>query len=214
MQSFSGVIQNSRRSLFNLRTNPRRSRRQGTATVEFAVCLPMVVLLIIGTIEIGRAISVQQTLHEVARAGCRLYSVNSRSQTEVTEFIDQCMANANISGYQIAFDPENSSDIDEQLESVTVSIRVGYENVAWAVSSFMSGKNITASCTMPADIRDYSDVTPTDAPYVDPPVDVSVHESAESDSVSRFIWSYHWQQQYSSRGWYDDDDDDDPDDDD
>ena len=40
--------------------------------MEFAVVLPLFCLLVVGAIDVGRAIMVQQKLVEATRAGCRL----------------------------------------------------------------------------------------------------------------------------------------------
>lgn len=54
-----------------LHTNPNR-RRRGVAAVEFAVTLPLLLLLLVGIWELGRIINVQITLNNAARDGARL----------------------------------------------------------------------------------------------------------------------------------------------
>ena len=55
-------------------------KRRGAAVVELAVVLPVFVLLVIGAIDVGRAILVRHKLVEAARAACRLHTI----QDEVT----------------------------------------------------------------------------------------------------------------------------------
>ena len=52
----------------------RRSER-GAAAVEFAIILPVLILLLIGTIEFGRAFQVQATLAAAAREGVRVMAI-------------------------------------------------------------------------------------------------------------------------------------------
>jgi Flp pilus assembly protein TadG len=62
---------------------PRRWRDDaGGAAVEFGLLLPVVVLLLFGIIEMGRAWNVRQTLTDAAREGARVAAVsNNRMST-------------------------------------------------------------------------------------------------------------------------------------
>ena len=50
----------------------RRAADRGAVAVEFALLLPVLMLLIFGLIDFGRALNAQITLSEAARAGARL----------------------------------------------------------------------------------------------------------------------------------------------
>lgn len=50
----------------------RSGRRRGVAAVEFAFCVPLLLLLLVGIWELGRIINVQITLNNAARDGARL----------------------------------------------------------------------------------------------------------------------------------------------
>jgi len=50
----------------------RRARDRGTAAVEFALVLPLLLLIVFGIIDLGRALNAQITLTEAAREGVRL----------------------------------------------------------------------------------------------------------------------------------------------
>jgi Flp pilus assembly protein TadG len=57
-----------------MRLHPRSSgrRRRAVAAVEFAFCLPLLLLLLVGIWELGRIINVQIILNNAARDGARL----------------------------------------------------------------------------------------------------------------------------------------------
>jgi Flp pilus assembly protein TadG len=59
-------------ALMILRHSYRTSRRQAVAAVEFAVVLPLILLILLGVWELGRIIHVQQVLTTAARDGARL----------------------------------------------------------------------------------------------------------------------------------------------
>ena len=50
----------------------RKDRDRGAAAVEFALCLPILLLLVFGIIDFGRALNAQLTLTQAAREGERL----------------------------------------------------------------------------------------------------------------------------------------------
>ena len=67
------------------------SRDRGSVAVEFALLLPVLLLIIFGTIDFGRAINAQITLTQAAREGARLASlgystsaVTTRAQSAAT----------------------------------------------------------------------------------------------------------------------------------
>ncbi len=75
----------------NGRRSGNDSRDRGAVAVEFALLLPMLLLLLFGIIDFGRALNAQITLTQAAREGARLASfgqvnatVVSRTQTAAT----------------------------------------------------------------------------------------------------------------------------------
>jgi Flp pilus assembly protein TadG len=63
----------------NVLRRPRRRDHRGQALVEFALVLPILLLLIFGLVDLGRAIYAQNALSEAAREGARYGSVQARS---------------------------------------------------------------------------------------------------------------------------------------
>ena len=51
----------------NLR-NPKMMRRSGTAAVELAICLPFLLVVVMGIWEVGRMVQVQQLVAGVEQA--------------------------------------------------------------------------------------------------------------------------------------------------
>jgi len=63
-----------------LRHDPRRARR-GQSLVEFSLVFPIIVLLIVGFVEIGRAVYAYNTIANAARQGARVATVNQLADT-------------------------------------------------------------------------------------------------------------------------------------
>jgi general stress protein CsbA len=57
---------------------------RGQALVEFALILPLVMLILIGIVEFGRAWQAKQTLTDVAREGARIAAIANPSYTQDT----------------------------------------------------------------------------------------------------------------------------------
>jgi len=121
-------------------------KRRGAATVEFAVTLPLFLLLLLGTIEFGRMIQVQQKLTTASAVGAR-YASSGSSQVDLA-------ANACFWGLE---DPEAGLQwsnvigtkrlhvvIEELDDRVTVSASVNFEEVAWMtpfwIDTMMTGR--------------------------------------------------------------------------
>lgn len=71
------------------RSSGRGARDRGAAAVEFALLLPVLLLLVFGIIDFGRALNAQVTLTQAAREGARLAALNqpnvvSRTQAAAT----------------------------------------------------------------------------------------------------------------------------------
>jgi Flp pilus assembly protein TadG len=54
-----------------------KDSERGAAAVEFAILLPLLLMLVLGTIEFGRAYNTQITLTNAARDGVRVMAINN-----------------------------------------------------------------------------------------------------------------------------------------
>jgi len=63
------------------------SRDRGAAAVEFALVLPILLLLVIGIIEFGRAYHVQTTLSNAARDGVRVMALQDSATAARTRVV-------------------------------------------------------------------------------------------------------------------------------
>jgi Flp pilus assembly protein TadG len=63
-----------------------RARRPGQASIEFALGLTMFLLLIVGAVDLGRAVWVWNTMAHAAREAARYGSVPTRTSTEISDY--------------------------------------------------------------------------------------------------------------------------------
>jgi Flp pilus assembly protein TadG len=132
------------------RSGPRRrtNARRGAAVVEFALVAPILLLLVVGTIEVGRAIMVKDSLTVASREGARVAG-NSATTTvsTVQSAVNSYLAGADITGATTSVSPDLAQVADGQPVTVTVSIP--YSAVSWVKSPwFLSGQTMTATSVM------------------------------------------------------------------
>lgn len=103
------------------RKKKTQQQREGAAVIEFAVCLPVILLIVLGTIEAGNMLFLKQTLVQAAYEGAKVAIVTG--DTERTEAsINAVAAGRNIQNLEVEFVPTNLADaVPGQTISVIVS---------------------------------------------------------------------------------------------
>jgi Flp pilus assembly protein TadG len=147
------LARNTTQEDINMIRQPRRNARRGTSAVEFAFISPLFFLLVIGMVEFGRAMMVQQALTNAARQGARLATLDSTNNSSnptpaslVTTEVDQTLLAASISGAATTISPSLPAAAGQDV-SVTVS--VPYTKVTWVPSPwFLGGATLTGNCVM------------------------------------------------------------------
>src|SRR6516225_8190508 len=127
----------------------RHSLRRGAAIAEFAVVAPVFLTLIVGTIELGRAVVVVQLLTNASREGARIGGYDTTTATStITSAVNTYLSNEGISGATTTVSPSPPSlAADGQQISVTVSIP--YNNVSWVPTPFfLGGQTLSATTVM------------------------------------------------------------------
>ena len=130
------------------RSSCRRSKwRRGAAVTEFALVAPLFFLMIIGFLEFGRALMVQQVLINASRVGARQASTASSTTGEVESVVEDYTAGVTVSGVTVAVSPNPSTAAPGT--AITVTTSVPFSEVSWMSSPwFLQGKTLTASSQM------------------------------------------------------------------
>ncbi|HBJ35885.1 MAG TPA: hypothetical protein DDZ51_14275 [Planctomycetaceae bacterium] len=81
----------------------RGRKRRGLAAVEFAICLPVLALLVFGSIEATAFIFLKQSLHVAAYEGVRSGSRITGSQAEATARIRAILDSRDVRGATVNF---------------------------------------------------------------------------------------------------------------
>jgi Flp pilus assembly protein TadG len=92
--------------------------------VEFALILPLLIVLVFGIVEFSIAYNRVQGLHAAAREGARLASLPQTTQDEITDRVMSSLAGVPLSGSPtITVTPSDTRPCEDRPgETVTVSV--------------------------------------------------------------------------------------------
>ena len=125
----------------------RAARRRGAAATEFAIVAPVFLLLVIGILELGRALMVQQVLINASRVGARQAVTLGATAGAVQTAVEDYTANVAVPGVTVDVSPDPASAVAG--DPITVTASVPFNAVSWLPSPwFLGGKTLTASSRM------------------------------------------------------------------
>jgi Flp pilus assembly protein TadG len=125
-----------------------RRNRRAAAAVEFAIVAPVFFLLVLGMIEYGRMVMVQQVITNASREGARRAVLDGATTSEVTTVVNDYLASGSISGATVTVTPDPPSDA-EFGDPVTVSVSIPFSQVSWLPSPmYLGGKTLVATTVM------------------------------------------------------------------
>lgn len=143
-----------------IRRSSRRRRhaatriRRGVATVEFAICLPALIALTIGTIDICSMLFLKESIkiaaYEGARRGVARGKTNAEVIARVTQFLDE--RNIAYEGNPCTFSTPDFGSADT-LENVTVTVTVPCDGNLLIPSVLFAGVNLSADVTLRKEYR-------------------------------------------------------------
>lgn len=128
------------------RTN-RSSKRRGVAAAELAVCLPVVVLLVIATIESCSALFLKQSLTAAAYQGVRAAIEKGATTASVQTACDQILADRRIKGTQVTLTPASISSL-KPGQFIDVSVSAPCTPNSPVPTTFFRGRTLTAKASM------------------------------------------------------------------
>ena len=131
------------------RTRTNRDRTRGVAVVELAVCLPVVVTILLGTIEACVMMQLKQNLTITAYEGARVGILPGTESATVNAQCQMLLDDRSIQMSNISMTPDPSTMDVGDMFTVTVSADCSANSVVGAV--FFQGKTITESVVMRAE---------------------------------------------------------------
>jgi len=109
----------------------RPRRREGAAALELALMLPLFLLLLIGILELGRAVMIVQIMTSSSREACRQAIIDGANEAQIKSIAHDYLNSAGISSgvVQIRNKDGVETALDEigPLEKVTLHLEVPYD---------------------------------------------------------------------------------------
>jgi Flp pilus assembly protein TadG len=122
-------------------------KNKGQTLVEWALVLPILLLLIMGLLDLGRAVYYNSVIYSAAREGARYGIVHPCSSSEIISAVNQRAIATPISNINILYDPSlnrcnnSTSPYPEKISVVVTSNFV-------PVTPFVGGITLSGRSTM------------------------------------------------------------------
>lgn len=120
-------------------------KRSGAALVELAVCLPVMVMLVLGSIELSNFIFLKQAVTAAAYEASREAIRPLGTDATATATAEAVLAARRLSGASIVVNPSANA---ERGELVTVTVTAPSSSNRVVVPRFVAGLSVSASTTM------------------------------------------------------------------
>jgi Flp pilus assembly protein TadG len=124
-----------------------RRTRLGVAATELAVCLPVIVLLVVATIEACSMVFVKQSLTVSAYEGVRTALVKGATASDVQATCDQILRDRNIVGGTVVVTPPNIQSLNPG-EYVDVTVSAPCDQNTIVPNGFYRGRDLSATASM------------------------------------------------------------------
>jgi Flp pilus assembly protein TadG len=147
--------------IYNRRVSKTRTshvpHRTGSAMVEVAVCFPVFLMILMGMIEFGRAMSINQLLNSSSRIGCRSAILDGSTNTAVTAIVKEHVASTigcQQSSVNVTIVVKRGTTTVASLDAaksgdvIEIDTSVPFSAVSWAVSNYLSSASVRGECAM------------------------------------------------------------------
>jgi len=131
-----------------------RRNRRGVATVEFALVLPIIVISLLGVLEVGRMIEVEEILFNAASVGGRAASTGLNSATQVQTAVLNYLASAGLPTQNATVtvndltNPNTDPTAASTLDQLQVVVSIPFSNVNWSGTNMFVSKTAVLNATV------------------------------------------------------------------
>lgn len=126
----------------------KREERKGAATVEAAVCLPLLILLVFGSIESSNAIFLKQSLTMAAYEAGKIASSPRGTGTAATIRCQEVLAVRDIDEFDISFLPSNLSADTPRGQTISVTVTIDADSASLGPLWIFDGKTLQKTVVM------------------------------------------------------------------
>lgn len=120
--------------------------RSGVAAVEFALVMPLVLILFLGIIQFGFILFIQNHMFDVARDSVRRFAVGETTQAETVQYAQDTLLNWDIT-YTVVVTPPNPDNPNDNDVDIQISLPRSSVAIVDILGVFQTG-TLVASATM------------------------------------------------------------------
>lgn len=133
-------------------TRPLRRRRPagqrtGVAAVEFAVCLPVILVLVFGAIEASSFIFLKQSLHVAAYEGARSATRLGSSNERATESVQDILVARKVQDFSVSF-PNGDSSTANRGDEIVIEVSAPTSPNSPLAGQFVTNRLLTSRVVM------------------------------------------------------------------
>lgn len=128
-------------------TRHHAGRRRGVAAVEFAVCLPVIILVVFGAIEASSFIFLKQSLSVAAYEGIREAVRTDSTTAEATLRAENILSSRFVQDFQISF-PDGNVETAERGEPIVIEVTAPTQTNSPLAGNFVTNRILTARVVM------------------------------------------------------------------
>ena len=121
--------------------------RSGAATVECALCIPLIIAIMFGALEICSALFLEETLELAAYEGARVGVRRTATAEDAIARVEEILTIRNITGATVTVTPNNFAGL-KALDPIVVTVTAPTEGNSTYIFNFMVGAEVTGEVTM------------------------------------------------------------------
>jgi len=122
------------------------TNQRGQSVIEFALVLPLLLLIVFGVTEFGRAWMTMNVITAAAREGCRIAVVTGPDVTAVNDRITELCTASRVTPSNVTVTGPDSMDPDRR---VTVTVQADFQVIPGTVLGTFSGTiPLRSTCVM------------------------------------------------------------------
>jgi len=127
------------------RMKPSGRRRRGATAVEFAVVVPVILLMFFAALEFSRLNMIRHTVDVAAFEGARRGVLPGATVAAVQDRVNVVLEAIRVQAETVVVEP---ATLSRSVDTVTVTVTVALDTQTWIPSSFVAGKKVSRSCTL------------------------------------------------------------------
>ena len=124
-----------------------RTQRSGAAVVEAAICFPLILILMLGTLEITAGLYLRESLSICSFEACRVGTRRRSTADDVRARATEVLADRGVTGATVILTPNNFESLNS-LDTISVQITAPTAGNSIFIFDNLVNRSVQSSVTM------------------------------------------------------------------